>query len=130
MAQLKHIAIRTHDVEKTAAFYRDAFELTQVGAGQSGVYLTDGYLNIAVLKLRPGGDGETLKIGLDHLGFQVDDMDATLARIQHLGGRPLPNRPEISAINPAAGESYYEIKCLGPDQQVIDISSGGWVGGR
>ena len=33
MARIKHIAIRTHDVEKTASFYRQAFGLTQVGAG-------------------------------------------------------------------------------------------------
>ena len=31
MAQIKHIAIRTHDVEKTAAFYKEAFGLEQVG---------------------------------------------------------------------------------------------------
>lgn len=51
MAQIKHIAIRTHDVEKTAAFYKEAFGLEQVGVGQSGVYLTDGRLNIAILRI-------------------------------------------------------------------------------
>src|SRR5690349_22545634 len=62
MAQIKHIAIRTHDVRKTAAFYREAFGLKEVGTGQSGVYLTDGHLNIAILNLRPGMDGESMKL--------------------------------------------------------------------
>jgi catechol 2,3-dioxygenase-like lactoylglutathione lyase family enzyme len=130
MARIKHIAIRTRDVEKTAAFYRDAFELAQVGVGQNGVYLTDGHLNIAVLKLRPGIDGESLKLGVDHVGFQVDDIDATVARIQRLGGRSLADRPETSVANAVEPQSYYEVKCVGPDDQVIDVSAAGWVGAR
>jgi catechol 2,3-dioxygenase-like lactoylglutathione lyase family enzyme len=130
MAKIKHIAIRTHDVERTAAFYREAFELAQVGVGQNGVYLTDGYLNIAVLKLRPGMEGESLKLGVDHVGFQVDDIDATHARIQRLGGRTLGDPPAALADKPAEAQSYYEMKCLVPDGQVIDISNAGWVGAR
>ena len=89
MAQIKHIAIRTHDVEKTAAFYKDAFGLEQVGVGQSGVYLTDGHLNIAILSFRGVVEGETMKLGVDHIGFQVDDVDAAVARIKKLGGKSL-----------------------------------------
>ena len=64
MAQIKHIAIRTHDVEKTAAFYKDAFGLEQVGVGQSGVYLTDGRLNIAILSFR-GDPGVAAAVRLE-----------------------------------------------------------------
>jgi catechol 2,3-dioxygenase-like lactoylglutathione lyase family enzyme len=130
MARIKHIAIRTHDVEKTAAFYREAFGLTHVGAGQSGVYLSDGYLNIAILKLRPAMEGEPLKLGVDHVGFQVDDVEATVAHIERLGGRSLTDRMETPPTKPAEPQSYFEVKCLGPDEQVIDVSSAGWVGGR
>jgi catechol 2,3-dioxygenase-like lactoylglutathione lyase family enzyme len=130
MARIKHIAIRTHDVDKTAAFYRDAFGLTQVGVGQNGVYLTDGYLNIAILKLRPAIEGEPLKLGVDHVGFQVDDVGATVAHIQQLGGKSLTDRVEAQAMNPSEPQSYFEVKCLGPDEQVIDVSSAGWVGAR
>ena len=130
MAQIKHIAIRTRDVPKTAAFYKEAFGLKEVGAGQSGVYLTDGHLNIAILNLRPGMDGESMKLGVDHIGFQVEDVDATVARINELGGKAL-NEPHRAAPSEAAGpRSYFEIKCLCPDDQVIDVSSAGWVGVR
>lgn len=130
MARIKHIAIRTHDVEKTAAFYREAFGLTQVGAGQSGVYLSDGYLNIAVLTLRPAIEGEPLKLGVDHVGFQVDDVEATVALIQRLGGKSLTDRMDAPATKSTEPQSYFEVKCLGPDEQVIDVSSAGWVGAR
>jgi catechol 2,3-dioxygenase-like lactoylglutathione lyase family enzyme len=129
MARIKHIAIRTHDVEKTALFYREAFGLTQVGAGQSGVYLTDGYLNVAVLELRPTVEVERLRLGVDHIGFQVEDVEATVANIQRLGGKSLADRVEPPATNSAAPRSYFEVKCLGPDEQVIDVSSAGWIGG-
>jgi len=36
MARIKHIAIRTGDVEKTAAFYKEAFGLKQVALGRTG----------------------------------------------------------------------------------------------
>jgi len=128
MAQIKHIAIRTDDIEKTAAFYREAFGLKQVGTGQSGIYLTDGHLNIAILNFRPGVDGESMKHGVDHVGFQVDDVDATVARIKELGGKALSERHSVTPTDSAQPQSYFEIKCVGPDEQVIDVSSVGWVG--
>ena len=36
MAKIKHIAIRTTDVEKTVAFYKEVFDLKQVGRGLNG----------------------------------------------------------------------------------------------
>jgi catechol 2,3-dioxygenase-like lactoylglutathione lyase family enzyme len=130
MARIKHIAIRTADVEKTAGFYREAFGLMQVGVGQSGVYLSDGYLNIAVLKLRAGVEGEAMKLGVDHIGFLVDDLGATVAHIQRLGGKPLTERMEPLEATSVGPHSYFEVKCLGPDEQVIDVSSMGWIGAR
>ena len=128
MAQIKHIAIRTHAIEKTAAFYKEAFGLTQVGVGQSGIYLTDGHLNIAILNFRPVVEGETMKLGVDHVGFQVDDVDAVVSKIRELGGKPLNKRTEVHPSDPSKPQSYFEIKCIAPDDQVIDVSSAGWVG--
>ena len=130
MAQIKHIAIRTHDVQKTAAFYKEAFGLEQVGVGQSGIYLTDGHLNIAILSFRGVVEGETMKLGVDHIGFQVDDVDAAVARIKELGGKSLDHRNEVKADNPAQPQSYFEVKCVGPEDQIIDVSNAGWVGAK
>ncbi len=130
MAQIKHIAIRTRDVPKTAAFYKEAFGLKEIGAGQSGVYLTDGHLNIAILNLRPGMDGESMRLGVDHIGFQVEDVDTTVARINELGGRALHEPHQAAPAEAAGPRSYFEVKCLCPDDQVIDVSSAGWVGAK
>lgn len=130
MAQIKHIAIRTENVEKTAAFYQEAFGLERVGTGQSGVYLTDGHLNIAILNFRAVVEGESMKLGIDHVGFQVEDVDAVVARIKDLGGKSLNDRQSVTPTDPARPQSYFEVKCVGPDDQVIDVSSAGWVGAK
>ena len=130
MAQIKHIAIRTHDVEKTAAFYKEAFGLEQVGVGQSGIYLTDGHLNIAILSFRSVVEGETMKLGVDHIGFQVDDVDAAVARIKGLGGKSLDHRNEVGTANATQPQSYFEVKCIGPEDQIIDVSNAGWIGAK
>lgn len=130
MAQIKHIAIRTHEVEKTAAFYKDAFGLEQVGAGKNGVYLTDGHLNIAILSLRPAAEGETMKLGVDHIGFEVDDVNAAVARVKSVGGKALDEHNVVDRANTSKAQSYFEVKCLGPDGQVIDVSNAGWIGAK
>lgn len=128
MARIKHIAIRTNDIEKTAAFYKEAFGLEQVGVGQSGIYLTDGYLNIAILSMRAVVAGETMKLGVDHVGFEVDDVNATVAKVRALGGKALDQRNEVQPSDPSKAQSYFEIKCVAPDDQVIDVSNAGWIG--
>lgn len=121
MARIKHVAIRTVDPEKTAAFYQETFGLKRAGLGKNGIYLTDGHINLAILK---GGD----KLGIEHLGFQVDDVEGTLARVSALGGKRLGERVNVTPTDSAHPQSYYEIKCLGPDGQIIDVSGSGWVG--
>jgi catechol 2,3-dioxygenase-like lactoylglutathione lyase family enzyme len=121
MARIKHIAIRTGDPEKTAKFYQETFGLKRAGLGKNGIYLTDGHLNLAILK---GGE----KLGIEHLGFQVDDVDQALARVAEHGGKPLGDRVNVTPSDAHNPQSYFEIKCLGPDDQIIDVSSSGWVG--
>ncbi len=127
MARIKHIAIRTRDVETTASFYKEAFGLKQVGVGQNGIYLSDGHLNIAILKFQPGENGEPLRLGVDHVGFHVEDIENTLATVNNLGGKAT-ERTEVHPTDPSRPQSYYEVKCFGPDGQVIDVSTVGWVG--
>ena len=121
MARIKHIAIRTADPEKTAAFYQELFGLKKAGLGRNGIYLTDGHINLAILK---GTD----KLGIEHLGFQVEDVDGTLAKLNELGGRSLTERVNVTPKDASNPQSYYEIKCIGPDDQIIDVSGSGWVG--
>ncbi len=123
MARIKHVAIRTPEPAKTASFYKEVFGLKQVGLGKTGIYLSDGHINLAIL--RPEAAGE---VGIDHLGFQVEDVEGTLIKLKELGGSPLTDHYTVAPTDPSKPQSYYEIKCAGPDGQVIDISGTGWVG--
>lgn len=127
MAKIKHIAIRTKDPEKTSAFYKEVFGLQQVGLGRNGFYLSDGHINLAILRRQPEIDGGS-RVGIDHLGFQVDDVAGTLSRLEQRGGKAITDHVNVTPADPSKPQSYYEIKCLGPDGQVIDISGSGWVG--
>ena len=124
MARLKHIAIRTGDVAKTAAFYKDAFGLQEVGKGRSGVYLSDGHINLAILNLRT----PTSPAGVEHFGFQVDDLEKTVDRVSELGGEQLTDLARVNPTDPSHPQSYFEVKVTGPDEQEIDVSDTGWVG--
>src|SRR5437899_10652542 len=80
MVRIKHIAIRTADPEKTAAFYKDVFGLKEVGQARAGYYLSDGHINLAILKSHDEDTGESPRAaagyaGIHHLGFMVDDVD-------------------------------------------------------
>ena len=62
MPKLRHIALATDDPDKTAAFYIEAFDFREVGRVGNpddpdnglawGIYLSDGTLNLAVLKFK------------------------------------------------------------------------------
>ena len=58
MPKLRHIAIATNDPKATAEFYKKAFGFQQVGETSptsplaQGYFLSDGTLNIAVLKFK------------------------------------------------------------------------------
>jgi catechol 2,3-dioxygenase-like lactoylglutathione lyase family enzyme len=88
MARIRHIALVVDDSEKTAAFYTAAFGLKEVfrqkndeTRGQWAIYLTDGYINLALLPVeRP--------LGVDHFGFAVDDVDAGLKTALAAGAVP------------------------------------------
>ena len=124
MSRIKHIAIRTPDVEQTANFYKDVFELTEAGKGRNGVYLTDGHINLAILKVQDAGPNAG-KTGIDHFGFQVEDIDAAAAKLEAVGSEALAvHTPPPSAD----GQSYYEAKYFDPMKQVVDVTHTGWVG--
>lgn len=120
MAQIRHIALVVEDSEATAKFYTSAFGLTEVfrqkndeTRGQWAIYLTDGYINLALLPVdRP--------VGVDHIGFAVDDVNAALDVAVGAGAVP-PNR-----VNPRDGrqaETFVRDPLLGIK---LDLSRG-WL---
>ena len=133
MTRIKHIAIRTPDPEKTAAFYKDVFGLKEVGQARAGYYLSDGYLNLAILKSRDEGSSESPRdeagyAGIHHLGFMVDDVDEICQKLDAAGATPMTGRADVRHAPASGARSYYEIKYRGPDNQEFDVTESGWIG--
>src|SRR6266511_5208042 len=79
-AKIRHIAIATQDPDKIATFFKEAFGLKQVGVANSdlatGCFLTDGYINLAILKFKNDyaayTEGAPRYEGMHHFGFHAD----------------------------------------------------------
>jgi catechol 2,3-dioxygenase-like lactoylglutathione lyase family enzyme len=128
MAKLRHIAIAAEDPYATAEFYKQAFDFVEVrrtepaGEGKSyGVFLSDGTLNIAVLRFG-WEQGRSLDFrGIHHFGVLVKDVDATTDKLEALGAQCFVRRPD-------GQQGFYETKFHGPDQVLIDIADHPWRG--
>ena len=133
MPRIKHVAIRTKDPARTAAFYKEVFGLEEVGLARAGYYLSDGYINLAILKSNEEAVGESPRdaagyAGIDHLGFVVEDLDEMCKTLEENGAKPTNQRIDMVHSEGANAVSYYELKYRGPDDQVIDITESGWIG--
>ncbi len=88
------------------------------------MYLSDGHVNLAILNLKTPAS----RAGVDHLGFQVGDLEGTVARVTEMGGRLAETAPGTPGEDPAQPRSYVEVKVAGPGGQEIDVSDNGWAG--
>jgi catechol 2,3-dioxygenase-like lactoylglutathione lyase family enzyme len=128
MAKLRHIAITVPDPERAAKFYMEAFGLKRVGetdwAGASGVYLSDGVVNIALLRYKTeemaGHRGRGF-VGVHHVGFVVEDVAAARKKVEDAGAKHWMGEPR-------EGGGFYEVKYHDPDGIVFDLTENGWVG--
>jgi catechol 2,3-dioxygenase-like lactoylglutathione lyase family enzyme len=137
MSRIKHIALSTQDPEKTARFYVDVFGLKQIGRvdhpAVSGFFLSDGELNLAVLKFKndavAGAERGKGFSGIHHIGFQVDSLEAIAERLAAAGSE---RRDDVNeALGVGHGDQRYanvEVKYGGPDGVMLDVSETGWVG--
>jgi len=142
MARIKHIALVTDDPVATAEFYKQHFGLTELyrrpnKTGENGVWLSDGYIYFAILKYGDAdapklGPGQTSELrGIHHIGFQVDDLDATAAELQAAGVKKVPmemhghEEREVTPMRAASGGAL-NLKYLGPDAVHFDVRQKGW----
>ena len=117
MAKLRHIAIIVPDPEAAAKFFEDAFDMKRAGTARRGIYMSDGTVNVALLKK----ETEKEKIGIYHFGMWVDDLDAAEKKVIDAGGTYLAGRP-------TSPNSFYEAKYRDPLGIVFDLTHKGWAG--
>lgn len=133
MAKLRHIALQVEDPETTATFFESAFGMDRIGKTDadisSGIYLSDGTINLAILHFKtdeaagvPGGKDF---VGINHIGFWVDDLAEAGGRIEDAGGNAFLDQDE-----PDNETLFFEKKYHTPEGIVIDVSETGWGGAR
>jgi len=128
MAKLRHIAITVPDPAKAAEFYMKAFGMQKVGetdwANAKGVYLSDGTVNLALLYYKTeeaAGDRGRDFVGVHHIGFWVDDVEAARKAAEAAGAKHWMGEP-------VGGTGFYEVKFHDPDGIAFDITANGWAG--
>jgi catechol 2,3-dioxygenase-like lactoylglutathione lyase family enzyme len=137
MPKIKHIALSTQDVDQTAKFYIDVFGMKEIakidGPGARGYYLSDGDINLAILNFKndqvAGIERGKDWVGIHHIGFQVEDLEAIAEKLAAAGSKPRDD------VNAALGVGHgrreggnVEVKYSGPDNVMVDVSETGWVG--
>jgi catechol 2,3-dioxygenase-like lactoylglutathione lyase family enzyme len=139
MARIKHIALVTDDPAQTAEFYKQHFGLTELyrrpsDTGANGVWLSDGYIYFAILKYGTAdapklGPGQTSELrGIHHIGFQVENIEATERELQAAGVKPVPMEPRANRPPREPGQEMVgvNLKYLGPDAVHFDVRQKGW----
>lgn len=128
MAKLRHVAMQVPDLEKTARFYENVFELERVAEAESpvgnAIMLSDGVINLTLLNFPEGTKGGMNGpdwAGLHHFGFLVDDGDATEKKIDQNGGTFFMQLPDDYEGVDA------ERKFKDPNGVVFDVSEHDWT---
>jgi len=133
MARIQHLAIASLEPEKQAEFYKRVFGFKEIrridNPRARGVVLTDGAINISVLKFMQDQIDRGLDYtGLHHFGVFVEDLEGTAKRCLDAGATPYDELPEDAKEK----ETYYRPKrsdkFKGPENSLFDIADHPWIG--
>ena len=116
MARIRHLAIKSTNPERLGEFYEKAFGMEIIHRSPNGgVYMTDGYLTLALLKSRPGD----MPPGINHFGFQVDDARELTKKLVEMDSPAPTARPSSTP--------FAELRGMDPDGNLFDISEHGYA---
>ncbi len=127
--RIRHIALSVEDPWETAEFYKQALGLEEVieidGSLAEGVFLTDGVVNLALLKFKSDeasqGTGRDF-VGIHHFGFWVDDVVEQ--------GRMARDTGATWIMGDTNNPHGYEIKHTDLNGIIFDIAAHGWAGSQ
>ena len=128
MPKLRHIAIAAEDPEAMAEFNKTAFDFVEVGRPNGvladGVFLSDGTLNMAILKFKTDQLGKGMGFrGIHHFGVLVEDVEKFSKKLEGLGAEHY-----IDQGDGGQQAGYFEKKFYGPEHVLFDIAEHGWAG--
>ena len=115
--RLRHLAFVVQDAERMAAFYCAQFAMELFHTDPDGSrFVTDGYLNLALIQQRLDGDVAT---GFNHFGFQVPDIPPIADSLAEAG---VP-RPALRG----GDRPFAEYRAIDPEGNWFDLSEHGFL---
>ena len=118
--KIKHLAIMSRNPDKLAKFYQDVFEMEVLNRsdglhGLPAIFLADGYLNRAILPCTLQGEATP---GINHFGFQIDDLEGTAQSLMDHRAEDPKKRP--------SNRPYAEHRGADPEGNLFDLSVHGF----
>jgi catechol 2,3-dioxygenase-like lactoylglutathione lyase family enzyme len=126
-AAARHVAFGAADPDRLAEFYRFALDMKPVGrveakdSGMTAVYLSDGTMNMALVKNSP-----IAKRGVQLLGIKVENIKEIGERLQQSAEFLYPGETPIELRERPASSPYKAVYFKDPDGNEIDLSEEGW----
>lgn len=111
-SKINHVAIMSGNYALESKFYEAVFGMrgSPKARPARAVSIGDGYVGMNINPRRAGRPGR-----LDHFGIQVDDLEATVARIR-------ARHPEIEVLRRPSTRPFVELANHDPDGNVFDLS--------
>ena len=122
LARIRHVAAHTEHYDKEFRFYQTIFGMKQITTGmvdETGKanrgrgHISDGVIGMALLAKRPGSQQ-----GLDHFGFEVEDVKEALDRMKR-------DYPEILVTSALSYVPFAGIRAQDPAGTQFDLSQKG-----
>jgi catechol 2,3-dioxygenase-like lactoylglutathione lyase family enzyme len=115
-AKLKHVAIVSDQFSLLGRFYQTVFGMKSsapsTGEPRGAAVVGDGYIGLNINSRAPGRQS-----GLDHFGFEVEDVETVFARLKN-------KYPKIKVLQRPGGRSFAGISTHDPAGNVFDLSKG------
>lgn len=114
-AKLKHMAIVSDNYALLGKFYEAAFRMrtSSSSRAESAVVVGDGYVGLNINPRRAGRQA-----GFDHFGFEVEDVETVLARLQE-------KYPDIRVLKRPSNRPFAGLSTHDPAGNVFDLSQKG-----
>jgi len=115
--KIRHLAIFARNPKKMATFYIETFDMEVIhkAPNDTAFFLSDGYLTLAVLPHRLEGEAAA---GINHFGFEIEDMEAVKGKLAEFGVEEPRMRP--------AERPYAEFRACDPEGNQFDLSVHGF----
>jgi catechol 2,3-dioxygenase-like lactoylglutathione lyase family enzyme len=115
-AKLKHVAIVSDRFSLLGKFYESLFGMRSSAPSsdqpRGAAVVGDGYVGLNINSRAPGRQS-----GLDHFGFEVEDVETVYARLR-------AKYPKIKVLHRPGGRSFAGISTHDPAGNVFDLSKG------